>query len=263
MSEQPKFITRGELYEEIWRTPMSKLASAWGVSFSSIAKACIEMRVPRPASNHWHMVMRGRLVVREPLPAADAETPSNALLPLVQKAEVVGHHQSDDPHSQSSKSPAGEQQSNELSVEMPGVTGLLGKQNALAAFDKLQEAFTLIQKALSECPSFKVLDLAPMLRSLAEDMRILAIKDSELDLRSLMLKHEWRIGDRFYVRARVLDASAPSFTIVPGQDLPEGVVVSGHLRKPVLQSGQMVALDLEIRRRQSKAAWHFRAVAPE
>ena len=67
MTEHSLTITREKLYEEIWRRPMSKVAADWGVPFSSIAKACIEMNVPRPASNHWQLVARGRKIDPEVL----------------------------------------------------------------------------------------------------------------------------------------------------------------------------------------------------
>lgn len=137
---------------------------------------------------------------------------------------------------------------------------LLNRQGALNAFEKLEAACRLIQEAVAERPSLQVLDLGPLLRTVADGMRILALKDSELDLPGLILKHEWCVGQRFYVRAKVEDPSGPTFLVLAGQDIPEGVLISARRTVPNLLPGQTVGLDLEIRRRSSKRAWHIRAV---
>ena len=62
MTKHSLTVTREKLYEAIWGRPMSKVAADWGVPFSSIAEACVEMNVPRPAGNHWQLVARGRKI---------------------------------------------------------------------------------------------------------------------------------------------------------------------------------------------------------
>ena len=52
MSNKGKELSREELYAEVWRTPLSKLAADWGVLPGAIAKACEVFNVPRPASGH-------------------------------------------------------------------------------------------------------------------------------------------------------------------------------------------------------------------
>jgi hypothetical protein len=85
MSTQSKTITREELYQALWQTPMSKLAATWGVPIAGIVKACVELKVPRPASGHWQLVARGWDVEREPLPPAEEKTPLSVVIKAGQK----------------------------------------------------------------------------------------------------------------------------------------------------------------------------------
>lgn len=143
----------------------------------------------------------------------------------------------------------------------PSTKALVEDQRiALSAFAKLDEAFRLIGEALAERPSLKVLELDPMLRSLAKGLQILALKDSELDLPTLVLKHEWFVGQRLYVRAKLRDDSECAFTVLASQDIPEGVVIFGQKRNMNVIPGETVGLDLELTRRRSKLAWHIRAI---
>jgi hypothetical protein len=45
-------ITREKLYEELWQSPISKLAATWGVPIANIVKAAAHMNVPRPANGY-------------------------------------------------------------------------------------------------------------------------------------------------------------------------------------------------------------------
>ena len=75
-----KMVTRQELYEAVWRAPISKLATEWGVSSHSIFTACKRMSIPRPDSGHWSMVHQGWQLEREVLPPPGKDTPANAIL---------------------------------------------------------------------------------------------------------------------------------------------------------------------------------------
>src|SRR5262249_42563675 len=77
MSDQGKTVTREELHEAVWQTPITKLAGVWGVSPASIVKACETMNVPRPWSGHWTMVRRGWKMPKDALPAGDPSTPAS------------------------------------------------------------------------------------------------------------------------------------------------------------------------------------------
>src|SRR5947209_155534 len=111
-----------------------------------------------------------------------------------------------------------------------GSPNLDERMSSLAAFEKLDKAIQLIEEALQQRPILKDLQVEPLLRSLAEGMRILSARDSDLDLRGLMLKHRWRVGQRFYVRAVIRSSPEQSFVVLSGQDVPEGIVIAGRGR---------------------------------
>jgi hypothetical protein len=58
MSEPKKQLSRQELYEAVWQTPISKLAPAWATTIAAIVKACEEMSVPPPGAGHWSLIQR-------------------------------------------------------------------------------------------------------------------------------------------------------------------------------------------------------------
>ena len=149
---------------------------------------------------------------------------------------------------------------NEIEGEPPN---LADRANALAVFEKIEKAIRLIDEAIKERPSLKVLQVEPLLRSLADGLRILSTKNSELDLQGLMLKQGWRVGQRFYVRVVARVGSECSFVVLPAQDIPEGVVIIVKTRKLQLADGEPVALDLEIKRGAKRTSWHIRAIDRE
>ena len=46
-------ISREELYEKVWREPISRLAGSYGVSNVALAKRCRALNVPLPPRGHW------------------------------------------------------------------------------------------------------------------------------------------------------------------------------------------------------------------
>jgi hypothetical protein len=75
-----KTVTREELHEAIWQTPMNKLAAEWGVVIASIVRACNAMDVPRPGAGHWQAVAKGWVMEAKPLPAVTKRRPTSVTL---------------------------------------------------------------------------------------------------------------------------------------------------------------------------------------
>jgi hypothetical protein len=71
---EPIRLTREELYEKVWQTPIVKLAETYGVSDVAIHKACERHCVPKPQRGYWAQVACGLEVERPPLPVVDAAT---------------------------------------------------------------------------------------------------------------------------------------------------------------------------------------------
>jgi hypothetical protein len=68
-----KTITRKELYEEVWSTPVSRLAPRYNLSDVGFAKFCRRCDVPLPPRGYWAKLEAGQKVKRTPLPAIEDE----------------------------------------------------------------------------------------------------------------------------------------------------------------------------------------------
>jgi hypothetical protein len=77
---EPKNITREELYEQIWKLPATKLAKELGISDVALAKICRKLNVPKPGPGHWRLVRLGWEMERPPLPALEEEARKEAVI---------------------------------------------------------------------------------------------------------------------------------------------------------------------------------------
>ena len=68
MTTGTNVITREELYELVWSTPMTKVAEKFEVSGSYLARVCTELRVPRPERGYWAKLAVGKAPQRPALP---------------------------------------------------------------------------------------------------------------------------------------------------------------------------------------------------
>ena len=55
-------LTRQELYDLVWSTPMTKLAESFGLSDVGLAKICDRHRVPTPPRGYWAKKDAGKKV---------------------------------------------------------------------------------------------------------------------------------------------------------------------------------------------------------
>ncbi|QKG72200.1 TetR/AcrR family transcriptional regulator [Erythrobacter mangrovi] len=46
-------LTRAELFSQIWREPMGKVAARYGLTGNGLAKICDRLNIPRPSRAHW------------------------------------------------------------------------------------------------------------------------------------------------------------------------------------------------------------------
>jgi hypothetical protein len=63
-------VTREELYDQVWREPMTRLAKRYGVSDVALGKTCRKLNVPVPPRGHWAKLQHGKPSPRTPLPPA-------------------------------------------------------------------------------------------------------------------------------------------------------------------------------------------------
>lgn len=68
--ENPKGtqVSRETLYEQVWSTPMTKLAKEYGISDVAMAKICKKLNVPHPGRGYWQRKETGKAVKQLPLP---------------------------------------------------------------------------------------------------------------------------------------------------------------------------------------------------
>jgi hypothetical protein len=63
-------ISRQELYDQVWSTPLVRLAGAYGVSWAGLVKICKRHAVPWPPRGHWDKVKAGK-AIQPPLPPCE------------------------------------------------------------------------------------------------------------------------------------------------------------------------------------------------
>ena len=62
-----EMLTREQLYEQVWATPMRKLAPAYGLSDVGLKKVCIKHGIPTPPVGYWTKKEFGKPVKQIPL----------------------------------------------------------------------------------------------------------------------------------------------------------------------------------------------------
>ena len=67
MARDYQIWNREELYEEVWSTPMQKLAGKYGISDVGLAKVCRKLEIPVPGRGHWAKKEAGQEVQKPPL----------------------------------------------------------------------------------------------------------------------------------------------------------------------------------------------------
>jgi hypothetical protein len=67
-------ISRRDLYDRVWSTPMSKLARELDISDVGLAKACRRYNIPRPPRGYWAKLAAGKASPKPALPSAKIDT---------------------------------------------------------------------------------------------------------------------------------------------------------------------------------------------
>jgi hypothetical protein len=72
-----KSVTREELYEMVWKEPVTKVAPRFGISDVALRKICVKHQIPTPDLGYWAKLQHGKMVKKRPLPAlTKGELPS-------------------------------------------------------------------------------------------------------------------------------------------------------------------------------------------
>ena len=75
-NEKSIILKREELYEQVWKIPVTQLAKQFGISDVGLAKICKKLNVPRPPIGYWAKVEHGKKVNRPALPPLKAGEPA-------------------------------------------------------------------------------------------------------------------------------------------------------------------------------------------
>lgn len=67
-------ISRRDLYNRVWSTPMSKLARELDISDVGLAKACRRHNIPRPPRGYWAKLAAGKALPKPALPTSKIDT---------------------------------------------------------------------------------------------------------------------------------------------------------------------------------------------
>ena len=66
-------LTRLELYEKIWSTPMVVLAKEFNLSDNGLRKICKKHNIPTPLMGHWQKIQHGKKTTVIKLPNKNKE----------------------------------------------------------------------------------------------------------------------------------------------------------------------------------------------
>ena len=69
-----RVLSREELYQQVWTTPMRHLARAYGLSDVGLAKLCKRHAIPTPLVGYWAKLAHGKPVTQPALPAPSDPT---------------------------------------------------------------------------------------------------------------------------------------------------------------------------------------------
>lgn len=73
-------VRRNELYDQVWKEPMSSLARRYNISDVGLAKVCRKLNVPIPPHGYWAKVQSGQKPIKPELPKLSQGTPQTATI---------------------------------------------------------------------------------------------------------------------------------------------------------------------------------------
>ena len=92
MTPEKVTLTRTDLYQKVWSTPLQKLAKAFGVSDVGLAKVCRRHQIPLPGRGYWARIQSGQELGRSALPACkDPSLDTIHIYPSEKKRDCSPH----------------------------------------------------------------------------------------------------------------------------------------------------------------------------
>jgi hypothetical protein len=73
--QKRNLLTREQLYEKVWSSPVQILAKEFGISDVGLAKICRRYRIPVPGRGYWAQLQAGQTPPRQVLPTLTERVP--------------------------------------------------------------------------------------------------------------------------------------------------------------------------------------------
>ena len=89
MTWQKTAFERQILFDEVWATPVTKLAKAYGLSDVGLRKICVTLDIPLPPRGHWAKVAAGRKIPKPALHATKLPTTYERVMNIIEVDEVL------------------------------------------------------------------------------------------------------------------------------------------------------------------------------
>ncbi len=89
-TDQNNVYEREKLYDEVWNSPVTKVAKTYGISDVAIRKICRSMKIPTPPNGYWAKLKYGKPVHKTPLPPDyDGPTTKTGIDPTAPKNACI------------------------------------------------------------------------------------------------------------------------------------------------------------------------------
>jgi len=89
MTLQKTTFERQKLFDEVWATPVTKLANDYGLSDVGLRKICVSLDIPMPPRGHWAKLAAGKKVPKPPLHQTTAPTTYERVTNIVEVDKVL------------------------------------------------------------------------------------------------------------------------------------------------------------------------------
>lgn len=103
-----------------------------------------------------------------------------------------------------------------------------------------------------------------IIKSLGDDIKLLTELYAESvpsdTLESLALRNDWKVGQCFYVQVIALSNGLREFSVLAGQDIPEGTRLLLRGASPGVRASEIFNIDLMLARRSYGLSWKLRSL---
>lgn len=89
MTWQKTSFERQKLFEEVWATPLTKLAKAYGLSDVGLRKICVALDVPLPPRGYWARLAAGKTIPKPALHKTTRPTTYERVMNVAEVDEVL------------------------------------------------------------------------------------------------------------------------------------------------------------------------------